>query len=266
MKVLACLAISLAVTVLAPPIKTEALGINTGYGTISLDAFIKCKAEAGWNPIKRYIDCTYVYYLADPEPVTIGGLNLSLAFDPNKFSFNPNLSGFLCDLSADGNSNCPISNSQLGTYMAAVGTDFLPVSQPLPGSSVAITYDNLAGLVSLDYSLASPVNITQSQNFLALAFEFKKPFNATQILITNYDKQGDYDINVSNFQCRSPDNQGVSCDGNPPVRGSSLTIVNVPEPTSTISLLALGTLGAASTLKRKLKPSTSSKKDDTKTA
>ncbi len=37
--------------------------------------------------------------------------------------------------------------------------------------------------------------------------------------------------------------------------------VPVPEPTSTLSLLAFGTLGAASTLKRKLKPS---KKDETK--
>ena len=38
----------------------------------------------------------------------------------------------------------------------------------------------------------------------------------------------------------------------------------VPEPTSTLSLLALGTLGAASTLKRKLKPSQSTKKATTK--
>lgn len=38
----------------------------------------------------------------------------------------------------------------------------------------------------------------------------------------------------------------------------------VPEPTSTLSLLALGTLGAASTLKRKLKPSKSNKKETTK--
>ena len=40
--------------------------------------------------------------------------------------------------------------------------------------------------------------------------------------------------------------------------------VHVPEPTSTLSLLALGTLGAASTLKRKLKPSQSIKKETTK--
>ncbi len=38
----------------------------------------------------------------------------------------------------------------------------------------------------------------------------------------------------------------------------------VPEPTSTLSLLALGTLGAASTLKRKLKPSKTSEKETTK--
>jgi hypothetical protein len=39
---------------------------------------------------------------------------------------------------------------------------------------------------------------------------------------------------------------------------------NIPEPTSTLSLLALGTLGAASTLKRQLKPSKSTEKETTK--
>jgi hypothetical protein len=39
---------------------------------------------------------------------------------------------------------------------------------------------------------------------------------------------------------------------------------SVPEPTSTLSLLAIGTLGAASTLKRKLKPSQSIEKETTK--
>ncbi len=40
--------------------------------------------------------------------------------------------------------------------------------------------------------------------------------------------------------------------------------VSVPEPASNLSLLALGTLGAASTLKRKLKPSKSTEKETTK--
>ena len=41
-------------------------------------------------------------------------------------------------------------------------------------------------------------------------------------------------------------------------------VVVVPEPSTTLSLLALGTLGAASTLKRKLKSSKSSEKETTK--
>ncbi|NCS09812.1 MAG: PEP-CTERM sorting domain-containing protein [Microcystis aeruginosa G13-09] len=41
-------------------------------------------------------------------------------------------------------------------------------------------------------------------------------------------------------------------------------IKGTPEPTSIISLFALGTLGAASTLKRKLKPSKSAEKETTK--
>jgi hypothetical protein len=44
----------------------------------------------------------------------------------------------------------------------------------------------------------------------------------------------------------------------------TLTGVHTPEPTSTLSLLALGTLGAASTVKRKLKPSKSTEKETTK--
>lgn len=41
-------------------------------------------------------------------------------------------------------------------------------------------------------------------------------------------------------------------------------VKHTPEPTSTLSLLALGTLGAVSTLKRKLKPSQSLEKETTK--
>ncbi|TRU47806.1 MAG: PEP-CTERM sorting domain-containing protein [Microcystis aeruginosa Ma_QC_Ch_20071001_S25] len=40
--------------------------------------------------------------------------------------------------------------------------------------------------------------------------------------------------------------------------------VSTPEPTSTLSLLALGTLGTASTLKRKLKSSKLTEKETTK--
>ena len=44
----------------------------------------------------------------------------------------------------------------------------------------------------------------------------------------------------------------------------NVSLVHTPEPTSVLSLFALGTLGAASTLKRKLKPSKSTEKETTK--
>jgi hypothetical protein len=51
----------------------------------------------------------------------------------------------------------------------------------------------------------------------------------------------------------------IKLQGNPSLTlagdgGSFMISTTVPEPTSTLGLLALGTLGAASTLKRKLKP------------
>ena len=48
------------------------------------------------------------------------------------------------------------------------------------------------------------------------------------------------------------------------VAGEPSILKPVPEPTSTLSLLALGTLGAASTIKRKLKSSQSTEKETTK--
>ncbi|NCQ84540.1 MAG: PEP-CTERM sorting domain-containing protein [Microcystis aeruginosa W13-18] len=42
------------------------------------------------------------------------------------------------------------------------------------------------------------------------------------------------------------------------------TPVSIPEPTSTLGFLALGTLGAASTLKRQIKSSKSTEKETTK--
>ena len=49
-----------------------------------------------------------------------------------------------------------------------------------------------------------------------------------------------------------------------PVTFGTAQAQQVPEPTSILGLLALGTLGAASTLKRKLKPSKSAEKETTK--
>jgi hypothetical protein len=48
------------------------------------------------------------------------------------------------------------------------------------------------------------------------------------------------------------------------VQSIATAVSSVPEPSSTLGFFALGTLGAASTLKRKLKPSKSTEKETTK--
>ncbi|MFM2380450.1 MAG: hypothetical protein RLZZ143_3033 [Cyanobacteriota bacterium] len=69
------------------------------------------------------------------------------------------------------------------------------------------------------------------------------------------------------FQELDPVNGNSTTFGNAVTKGTALCsqcLVPVPEPTSILSLLALGTLGAASTLKRQLKPSQLTEKETTK--
>jgi hypothetical protein len=57
---------------------------------------------------------------------------------------------------------------------------------------------------------------------------------------------------------------GILLEGADEDLGEIRKTIPISEPTSILSLLALGTLGAASTLKRKLKPSQSTEKETTK--
>ncbi|MFN7909782.1 MAG: PEP-CTERM sorting domain-containing protein, partial [Microcystis sp.] len=59
----------------------------------------------------------------------------------------------------------------------------------------------------------------------------------------------------------SPSKNGLNLPG---TEFNQVVEVQTPEPSTILSLLALGTLGAASTLKRKLKPSQSTEKETTK--
>jgi hypothetical protein len=67
-----------------------------------------------------------------------------------------------------------------------------------------------------------------------------------------------YSVDITGVHCAS------LCPIPPDARQNGEPLVPVPEPTSTLSLLALGTLGAASTLKRKLKSAKSTEKETTK--
>jgi hypothetical protein len=96
------------------------------------------------------------------------------------------------------------------------------------------------------------IQASSNPNELKESFNPQGPFD--------HGPHKDFDLKAT-VSCTS-DNNGNDCQNwFVRIEGRHTT---VPEPTSTLSLLALGTLGAASTLKRKLKPSQSTEKETTK--
>ena len=79
-------------------------------------------------------------------------------------------------------------------------------------------------------------------------------FHPGDVFITNFN--GSFSLYA--------DNLALGLDNDDELNALDIKPERVPEPTSTLSFLALGTLGAASTLKRKLRTSKSSEKDTTK--
>ncbi|MBD2623839.1 PEP-CTERM sorting domain-containing protein [Microcystis flos-aquae FACHB-1344] len=129
----------------------------------------------------------------------------------------------------------------------------LPVGEPFPPNRETLTNDNLFNTQNLTFSLGG------------IAYQ---ELGGDEVYNLYYE--GDY----KGFPWKKkipPSPPLIFVDQPPkfPIPARILTVTDfratlVPEPTSTLSLLALGTLGAASTLKRQLKSSKSSEKETTK--
>jgi len=120
-------------------------------------------------------------------------------------------------------------------------------------SSLPIAIENSSGLaVTLgDFRVRtySPTPLSSSVSFLGLIEGIWEVSLLEQLVTPNFQIAPD---SASDPQ---PILEVTDKDG---------TFKSVPEPSSILSLLALGTLGAASTLKRQLKPSKSTEKETTK--
>ncbi|GCA91786.1 hypothetical protein myaer87_17260 [Microcystis aeruginosa 11-30S32] len=178
-----------------------------------------------------------------------------MKYDTNKIKIGPDPSAFFfCDFSDGG--FCPPIETQTGVAELLEG-DF-PLQGPRPGTVFTFTNNEDTGTLTLDYNLtANPADGTGDRNFFGFDLDVLTSFNAVEY----FEQPGNYDIYFERFSCTA---NGIadSCGSSNPVAG--INFIKVPEPTSTIGLLALGTLGAASTLKRQLKSSKSSEKETTK--
>jgi hypothetical protein len=129
-----------------------------------------------------------------------------------------------------------LTGSYNASVQAMVNAGFASWASPGPGTSIS-------GSVLVLDAVRNPVNIPFNVPGI---LEIGETYPFSMELTTSVSKSGAYQV-VSKFN-----------------DGFTATVVITPEPTSTLSLLALGTLGAASTLKRKLKTSKSAEKETEK--
>jgi hypothetical protein len=149
-------------------------------------------------------------------------------------------------LSADGNGFL----FEDGKLKVSKGSQIF-IEANIPNLLIDDTYDSIFGYnvwglldITLDDTL-SPFLKDYSNDLTINPLDLPELFGTTSIPITAL---------IANNESFETTIEGLSFSSSP----------SIPEPSSTINLLALGTLGAASTLKRKLKPSKSAEKETTK--
>lgn len=191
----------------------------------------------------------------DPTGVDILAIGVDLSFDPNEIQVVTDLSGlsqplksafgFYCDFSVNG--SCPEFNDP-----------FIPngYGDPLPGSTSSLNIDNALGKFTLSYDFSdTPVTVTDDTNIFGFLFE--------PVVVGIVD--GIYTLPPESVPfVQSPNSSQQFCITTETERTGLQCSISVPEPTSTLSLLALSTLGAASTLKRQIKSCKTSEKETTK--
>ena len=246
--VIAALGTSLNISQAKPANALAAGGIG---GAFSLAAYYLCVE-------KKRSSCELL--LLDPPGDNITNLGFTVKYNPGKIAFDSNPTPyFFCDFSSG--TLCPPTDPQSGIQPILDG-NFIVANHPQSNrNNTSFTYTNdiLTNTVSLNYDLsANPADASIGTNFFGLEFNVLVPYNAVQY----FDQPGDYDISFENTVCTNDSVPPTSC-GSPDGR-VGVNFIQVPEPSSLLSLLIFGTLGAASTLNRKLKPSKSSENETTR--
>jgi hypothetical protein len=176
--------------------------------------------------------------ILDPAPTSsIEEIGFEIKYDPNKVRILPEQSGFLCELSSNG--DCPpVPLIDFGQT--------INLGDPRENTTfdLLVTSDTVTLYHDLRNNPTPP--ISQEFNFFGLAFE--PLIDIEQISENDFVQQVDSPAQFCTIS-REGKTVRTTCG------------VPVPEPTSTLSLLSLGILGAGATLKRKVKRSHSTEKE-----
>ena len=210
----------------APPIASAVTLVGVASSgkkaVFSMAAYKRCgKKFRGW--------CDGLAVVVDPPLDGITELEIALEYDPTKWVFRLDLSGFLCDFSIAG--GCPVANARVGafTVLSLDDADF-SVGAPLAGSTVSLDNDVANGLVTLDYILGQPLAAAGEQNFYSFFFDSVNSFSE-QATIAYYSADGNYAFTQASARCTTVNG---TCASDTPIGGFNI----VPEP-ATPGLLAL---------------------------
>jgi len=224
-----CFRLMLACTVYATSIAMQAqparaMFVDQTGGAVadaSFEAVLACESEGGG-------DCTAISMWVDPVSTGVSSFHLALSFDPAKYTFDPRISGPFCGFSAGG--ACPPPRASLRTSL--IRQDNTTPGAPPPG--FILHFDNTeTGIVVVDYSVPTPVDLSTDQNVFALGFDLVTPTPANVPMFASYfGTPGAHDFNQIAFSC----NGGATpCAGQPAILGVDIA-TTIPEPASALIL------------------------------
>lgn len=226
-----------AVAALSVPRAAQAtIGGGLGGPGFSLFVYNVCSALGG-----TLFLCTQAGVRVDPQG-DIKHISMTLDYDlfgPN-FTFNPLLSGPLDVFSVGGSSPAATPGTGVQPMPVFLAPPDTP-GAPLPGSVLTVVDNGL--MVSIDYLLATPINVVSETNFFVFMFDYLVPVvvnTATSTVVYSTGILPGADFVVFDPVCESGDLAFPTCGSTEPATSVRIDgVTPIPEP-STTALLATG--------------------------
>jgi hypothetical protein len=228
----AALFVGVAGATLAAPREARAIGGSPAPLALSKFGYNVCRflGFGFWTCLKFAIRV---------DPVgDVSSVSTTLQYNTSRFSFNASESGPLGVFSVGG--SAPPATPGVGTQPLPIFSSLQDTpGAPLPGSTLAV--NDVGGVVSVNYTLASPINVPTETNFFLLVFDYVRPvtIDASRSTVTYSALTPGADFTETSLVCSSGDPLVPTCGSETPAMGITVNLTSVPEP-STLTLLASG--------------------------
>ena len=230
--------ISVGGGLLALPARAEKIPYNNSYFATSWCTAYPwfpysndCASIIGTGPSRPYkAFMVFVDWGFGPDDPVSARMHFDFDFDydPTQLAFNRDLTSLVCDLRADSaNPYCPNLGPGQGTMPLELISDNFTVDQ----TGLTITED-ATGLpsVSISYAAAAPITLRE-RNFLALAFDLRKPMPPGSTVTYSPTLLADASLSTTAFHCLDENDVNLDkCESNHPSMSLRLNAAPAPVP------------------------------------